>query len=287
MSIFPDYAERDRAPHKQGAGADAPSQTQSGEETASSKTNKPQHRFDKLAIRVAGQMIFAIRTALSVFSLPDKDRWTTGRLLHQLRGAEDLAREMLREIAATIFISSQKVRERSELGAFTSTAFRAERAPYFRLRVKVAKLDSPEIEDADTMGRSPERSEPEGHTSNAQAQVPGEAGIAPSIIEKTAPSPLTPSQCLRSPLSGRGGRNAESLFANRLEALEDVLAHPGKHAARMARALYRAEHGPGERLIARDEDDVLLDHAIQLANNPHHNDSAVYQSYVSDFIDTS
>ena len=182
-----------------------------------------------MALRVAGPLIGAIRTALSVFSLPDKDRWTMGRLLHQLRGAEDLAREMLREIAAKIFISSQKVRERPKLGALTPAALSTERAPYFRLGVKVCEENSPEIDDVDTMGRGPERSEPEGHTSNARAQVPGEAGIAPSILE------------------------------TRRQALEDVLAHPGKHAARMARALYRAEHGPGERLIAKDGDGLLLD----------------------------
>ena len=38
-----------------------------------------------------------------------------------------------------------------------------------------------------------------------------------------------------------------------------MLAHPGKHAARMARALYRAEHETGGRLIAKSPDDRLLD----------------------------
>ena len=51
----------------------------------------------------------------------------------------------------------------------------------------------------------------------------------------------------------------ESMFERRLNALEDVLAHPGKHAARMARALYRAEHETGGRLIAKSPDDRLLD----------------------------
>ena len=178
---------------------------------------------------MAADMIFAIRTALQVFSLPDKDRWTMGRLLHQLRGAEDLAREMLREIAMKISISPAKFRERTKQGVFTPAENIPRSAPYFRLGIKAAKPDSPEGE-------------------NELSRASGE--------HKQATSADAPSQ------TQSGEEAASSTLEKRRQALEDVLAHPGKHAARMARALYRAEHGPGERLIAKDEDDILLDTVI-------------------------
>ena len=221
MSIFPAYAKCRSAPHKQGAGAGAAA-------SAANSTKHKEHRFDKLAKRIAANMITAIRVSLSVFSSPDKERWPATQLLDFLKGAEDLAREMLREIALKIFISPVKLRKRSKQGEVTSATNRAEYAPYFRLEVKAKKLDSPEEENAETLGRSPEHSEPEGHTSNAQAQRPGKARIA------------------------------ASKFKQRLAALEDVLAHPGKHGARMSRALYREAHGGGERLVAMSEDDVLI-----------------------------
>ena len=113
MSIFPKPPSRDSGAHKQGAGADAPSQAKPGEETASSTTKKTKpHRFDKFALRLASGMITAIRVTLGVFSSPDKERWPFARLLDHLRGAESLAREMLREIAAEISIIPGKLRER-------------------------------------------------------------------------------------------------------------------------------------------------------------------------------
>ena len=246
MSIFPEYSKHGRAaggPPTKSAddenGLEARAKRaaqQPGEGTASSK----QHRFDKFALRLAANMITAIRVGLSVFSSPDKDRWPANRLLDYLKGAEALARDMLREIAANIFISPATLRKRSKQGAFITAGFEHNRAPYFRLGVKAVKLDSPEDADKEALGRSPERSEPEGHTSDAQAQVPElQRGLAPSKFEQ------------------------------RLNALNDVLAHPGKHAARMARALYRAEHGPGQRLIAKSPDDMLLD-KINSALDAHH-----------------
>ena len=50
-----------------------------------------------------------------------------------------------------------------------------------------------------------------------------------------------------------------SLFDRRIDALEDVLAHPGRHGARMARALYRAEHEGGAQLSVSSDIGLLMD----------------------------
>ena len=258
MSIFPEYSKHGRAaggPPTKSAddenGLEARAKRAAQQHTSNAQAQRPgkagtavskmkKHRFDKFARRLAANMITAIRVSLSVFTSPDKERWPANRLLDYLKGAEDLARDMLREIAVKIFISPATLRKRSKQGAFITAGFEHNRAPYFRLGVKTAKLDSPEDADKGALGRSPERSEPEGHTSNAQAQVPElQRGLAPSKFEQ------------------------------RLNALNDVLAHPGKHAARMARALYRAEHGRGQRLIAKSPDDMLLD-KINSALDAHH-----------------
>ena len=210
--------------------------------TAASKANKPKpHRFDKFALRLAASMIAAIRVSLAVFSSPDKERWPTCRLLEYLKGAEDLARDMLREIAAKIFISPQKLRKRSKQGRVTPSAIPADYAPYFRLGVKAGKDNSPVAENA-------------SETCVPLSRFAGE-GSGERAADLDA-RPLDPP-----PAAGRGRRASdnESLFQNRLSALEDVLAHPGKHAARMARALYRAEHGSGARLLAKSPDDRLLE----------------------------
>ena len=133
MSIFPDYAKR-KGNDCDGAEPRAQRTGEAG--TAASKTHKHKpHRFDKFARKIAGPMLGAIRTALQVFSLPDKDRWDMGRLFNQLKGAEDLARDMLRAIAAKITILPGKARA----GQATSPAPRersAPRAPCFRLFVE-------------------------------------------------------------------------------------------------------------------------------------------------------
>ena len=188
------------------------------------------HRFDTFARRMGASMIEAIRVTLLVFSSPDKDSWPQAKLLDYLKSAEEMARDMLREIAAKILITPATVRERTIQGALTPVVSVEDRAPYFRLGIMRDDRPSPVTEQnlPNTLGRSPEQSEPEGHTSNAQAQRPGEAGIAASNTDK------------------------------RLSALQDVLQHPGKHAARMARALYRAEHETTGRLIAKSPNDRLL-----------------------------
>jgi len=120
-----------------------------------------------------------------VFSSPDKERWPALKLLAYLKNAEALAREMLAEIAAKITITPAKMGKRAETPRAAPGPAQM-RAPYFRLGVELA---APKDAAEDPMGPSPEHSEPEGHTSNAQAQRPGEAGTAASIkiklIKKT------------------------------------------------------------------------------------------------------
>ena len=224
-----------------------------------SEYSKP-HRFDKFARKVGESMIEAIRVTISVFSSPDKERWPAVKLLVYLKGAEELARDMLREIAEKIFVYPPPARA----AAAVERSLRPEtegaiRAPYFRLGVKPEKDNSPETRDAPaTLGPSPEAAdaaEPEGRTSNAQAQRPGEAGTAASTIEK------------------------------RISALEDVLTHPGKHAARMARAIYRAEHEDGTRLIARSYNELMLDHGDFLASDPAYSRSEAAWRMQQLFID--
>ena len=202
-----------------------------------------QHRFDKFARRVAGTLLEAICTTLAVFSSPDKDRWPAEKLLGYLKSAEEMARGMLREIAAKITILPGKARERAGQMPVPPGPS-PERAPYFWLGVKAAKDEAPgdEVEKVE-MCASPSR-----------LREGDRGGGHPNAV--TAPSPLTPL-----PSDGRGGREPDNdtLFQSRLAALQDVLAHPGKHAARMARALYRAAHEAGGRLTAKPPDDLLLD----------------------------
>ena len=174
-----------------------------------------------------------IRVTLGVFSSPDKERWPFARLLDHLRGAETLAREMLREIAAELSITPAKLRERRNEGS-APPAPSPERAPCFRLGVT-----KPKEKEEDSHSRHPGREairDPETQPANPEHLGPG-----------CAPCGL-----------GRDDE-VESMFERRLNALEDVLAHPGKHAVRMARALYRAKHENGGRLIAKSPDDRLLD----------------------------
>ena len=180
---------------------------------------------------MASGMITAIRVTLGVFSSPDKERWPFARLLDHLRGAESLAREMLREIAEKISITPAKLRERRNVDIVVPRPS-PERAPCFRLGVM-------RVEEEDPKSCHPGREairDPETQPANLEHLGPG-----------SAPCGL-----------GRDDK-IESMFERRLNALEDVLAHPGKHAARMARALYRAAHETGGRLIAKSPDDRLLD----------------------------
>ena len=201
--------------------------------------HKP-HRFDKFARRVAGTMLEAIRTTLVVFTPPDKDRWPAEKLMGYLKSAEEMARGMLREIAAKITILPGKARERAGQAPVPPEPS-PECAPYFRLGVKNLSRASGEHK--------------QGAGADAPSQAkPGEE-TALSITDKTNFGALCPCSDRFEEIDPRSISN----LSRRLAALQDVLAHPGKHAARMARALYRAAHEVGGRLIAKSPDDMLLD----------------------------
>ena len=129
------------------------------------------HRFDTFARKLAQPMLEAIRVTLLVFTSPAIDRWPQAKLLEYLKGAEEMARDMLREIAAKLTILPGKARAGAAVQS-KPPEFRKVRAPCFKLRVTDLSRESGKEMAPSTMGRSPERSEPEGHTSNAQAQVP-------------------------------------------------------------------------------------------------------------------
>ena len=252
MSIFPEWAKSKEAVTPAKAGVQSNEAESNGLDSsvrwndkgeASSKAHKPKpHRFDKFALKLAANMITAIRTTLGVFTSPDKDRWPAEKLLDYLNSAEEMARGMLREIAAKITILPGKARERA--GPLPMPPQPSpERAPYFRLGV--GREDGSPGDEAEKV---------EMCASPSRLREGDRGGGHPNAV--TAPSPLTPL-----PSDGRGGcePDNDSLFQSRLAALQDVLAHPGKHAARMARALYRAAHEAGGRLTAKSPDDLLLD----------------------------
>ena len=245
----------DRCEPEQSEGADALSQAEPGEGTASSKT----HRFDKFARKLAGSMLAALRETLSVFDLPDKDRWPTEKLLNCLKAGEELAREMLTEIAAKIYIFPAKLRERREAESAPreiSTSSKP-RTPLFKLFAPEPK-ERPFAVDVPNQPESVPLSRFAGEGSGVRA-AESDALAADSGDELPDPPPA----------AGRGRRGSESLFDRRLAALEDVLAHPGKHAARMARALYRKEHdAPKARLVAKSEQDMILVHIARFCADP-------------------
>ena len=240
MSIFPDHAHPNPA-ERNGAEprAGSPERDPSRSEAERGSSQKP-HRFDKFALRMAEGMINAIRVTLGVFSSPDKERWPFARLLdHLKRGRVAGARYAAGDCDAKISVSPAKFRKRSKQGQVTLGAKPADCTPYFRLGVKPAEPDSPEGEELEACA-SPSR------------MREGDRWGGPQTAD-TAPAPLVPL-----PRTGRGGRETQiSSLDRRIAALEDVLAHPGKHGARMARALYRAEHESGGRLIAKSPDDRI------------------------------
>lgn len=183
-------------------------------------------------------MLHAIALTLSVFDRPEKDRWPYQRLLTFLKSAEEMARDMLCEIAERLHVVASPVRVSAQREpSQTSSNRMGARAPYFRLGVSALENNTG---DADETGCSAEQSEFESHIIAAQAQVP--ASSEEQHRAQTA--------------------NAAGKLQNRLTALEDVLANPGKHAARMARAQHRRAHGiKGGHLAVKDDDDVILDFA--------------------------
>ena len=188
-------------------------------------------------------MLEAIRVTLSVFSTPDKDRWSMSKLLAYVKGAEELAREMLREIAESIFVYPAMARMRVDVVA-TASSVPEMRVPYFRLGVEreVEHQDSPACHPGREATRDPA-------SQGADSDILG-PGSAPARIARG--------------LGRDDNSETESLFSRRITALEDVLAHPGKHAARMARALFRAANQARSRLTLKTGEDLLLDRMTQM-----------------------
>ena len=95
------------------------------------------HRFDTFAKKLAEPMMAAVRGALEVFSGDDRYHWPMKQLFGQLRLAEELARDMLREIAGKLFVSPMKRRIRNVSNVPVSPQNAEPRAPYFRLGLKI------------------------------------------------------------------------------------------------------------------------------------------------------
>ena len=170
ITLEPNFAEHDEAAPRAGSPERDPSRSE-----AERGSNQKPHRFDKFALRMAEGMITAIRVTLGVFSSPDKERWPFARLLDHLKGAESLARDMLREIAAKISVSPAKFRKRSKQGQVTLGVKPADCTPYFRLGVKPAEPDSPEGEELEACAspsRMREGDRGGGHQNAATAPLP-------------------------------------------------------------------------------------------------------------------
>jgi len=219
------------AANAQGAGAGAAA-------SAANSTEQYDHRFDQFARRIGASMMEAIRVTLSVFGTPDKDRWPMSKLLAYVKGAEELAREMLREIAESIFVYPAKAQVSVKAVATTPRTSEM-RAPYFRLGV------ARDVEDQDS---------PICHPGREATRDPASQGEDSDILDPGS----APAHAARG-LGRDDNSETESLFSRRIAALEDVLAHPGKHAARMARAIYRAAHEARGRLTLKTGEDLLLD----------------------------
>lgn len=185
------------------------------------------HRFDTFAKKLAAPMMAAVRGALEVFSGDHRYHWPMKHLFGQLRMAEDLARDMLREIAGKLFVSPLKMRIRSVFNTPASVTEPQIRAPYFRLESEIQN--------------SPDADKPPFEVERLASDS------APERLDRDHTTQMPPSK-----------------FETRLAALDDVLAHPGKHAARMARALYRADNEASGRLTVKSEDDLLIDNINEM-----------------------
>ena len=190
-----------------------------------------EHRFTKLARRVAADLWEGVKLSLSTLTHESTQLWTAERLMRFLEGAEDLAREALRTVAAKLHVFERAVPERKRARPAATPS--SDRTVLFKLGVDAAP-----------------------QSINAGKTIPG------NNSEQTQRARAYPS---RQAGEDRAARRLE----NRLSALQDVFDHPGKHAARMARALHREScETAGKRLTLKDDDDILLDHAGRLANNP-------------------
>ena len=185
------------------------------------------HRLDHFAKTIAAPFVSAVRGLLGVFEAREGAVWPLSDLLGQLRAAEALARDMLREIAARLTVLPRNGRAQS--GVIKDMG-KADGLPTPRFRLGIAKKTEPH-----------DASQSFCHPGHDEAR---DAAPQPTLPASDAPSP---------------DDRALSLFDRRIDALEDVLAHPGRHGARMARALYRAEHESAERLSVSSDIGLLMD----------------------------
>ena len=225
---------------------------------------KKTHPFTKLANTLVADLWAGVRTVLEVFSHDSAKAWPAAKLLTYLKGAEELAREALIEIAETLFVYPVPDRERSAVQAPSEPA--SMRTPLFRLGVAAPRIDennefsSPNDNDRPETLRWSQSISPERDPCEARSADSG---------------------------SNKNEETATSTVKNRIAALEDVLADPGRHAARMARALYRSAEGKGQRLMARSEHDLLLDHCNYMADDAAYAASAAGRFMQHFLIDTS
>ena len=188
------------------------------------------HRLDHFAKTIAAPFVSAVRGLLGVFEAREGAVWPLSDLLGQLRAAEALARDMLREIAARLTVLPRKVCARmGDVRNFEGMS----RSSTLCFRLGIAKKLN-------------------AQDNTASFCHPGHDEARDAVLKSPPPEDLIG----RSPSPDD---RALSLFDRRLEALEDVLAHPGRHGARMARALYRAEHESAERLSVSSDIGLLMD----------------------------
>ena len=159
-------------------------------------------------------------------------------------------------IADTLFVYSVPAREQIAARALRQESNRI-RAPLFRLGLVAPRADD-----------SGEPSSLSQNPSNSPERDPCEVHSADTESNKNV-------------------QTARSLYENRIASLENVLADPGRHAARMARALYRCAEGKGQRLMARSEHDLLLDHCNYMADDTAYAASAAGRFMQHFLIDTS
>ena len=147
----------------------------------------------------------AVRGALEVFSGDDRYHWPMKQLFGQLTtGRRARPRHAARDCRQAVCLADEETcTEMIHMRRFRRKT-QSPRAPYFRLGLET-------------------KSNPIAETCH-----PGQARRAQSRDPENPPSDKT--------------QLPPSKFETRLAALDDVLTHPGKHAARMARALYRADN---------------------------------------------
>lgn len=199
------------------------------------------HRFTELAQKQASVLWAGVRVTLEAMRHDSAKAWPTRKLLNYLESAEELAREALMVVAEKLHVTPVPIRIRNVPDKAPKAT--GVGAPLFRLGIaeRSPAVSSGELIDASSneewrsLNDSPERNPYESHHTDKRSS---------QHIETTP-----------------------STYENRIAALEDVLGDPGRHAARMARALYRqANDITGTRLNLKNDDEVMLDQVHALAD---------------------